>query len=85
MQHTVVIAGVPYLDGGCSTKIPYPWAVSEGFKKIVVVKTREWNYRRKEEKLHSEGSVYVIQNLLPHEFNFILIILQRPFNDPPVS
>lgn len=48
VSRPVVIDGVPYLDGGCSTKIPYPWAVSEGFKKIVVVKTREWDYRRKE-------------------------------------
>ncbi|MCR5686860.1 MAG: patatin family protein [Lachnospiraceae bacterium] len=48
VSRPVVIDGIPYLDGGCSTKIPYDWAVSEGFEKIVVVKTREWEYRRRE-------------------------------------
>ena len=48
VSRPVVIGGVPYLDGGCSTKIPYPWAGEEGFKKIIVVKTREWSYRRNE-------------------------------------
>lgn len=44
VSRPVVIDGVPYLDGGCSTKIPYKWAMDEGFDKIVVVKTREWGY-----------------------------------------
>lgn len=48
VSRPVVIDGTPYLDGGCSTKIPYRWAVDEGFDKIVVVKTREWEYRRNE-------------------------------------
>lgn len=46
VSRPVVIKGVPYLDGGCSTKIPYPYAVREGADKIVVIKTREWSYRR---------------------------------------
>lgn len=45
VSRPVVIDGVPYLDGGCSTKIPYHWALEEGYKKIVVVKTRDWEYR----------------------------------------
>ena len=49
VSRPVVIRGVPYLDGGCAVKIPYPWAVKEGYSKIIVVKTREWEYRRKEE------------------------------------
>ncbi len=48
VSRPVVIGGVPYLDGGCSTKIPYPWAVEQGYKKIIVIKTREWDYRRNE-------------------------------------
>ena len=37
----VKIDGIPYLDGGCSCKIPYRWALKKGFKKIIVIKTRE--------------------------------------------
>ena len=48
VSRPVVIGGVPYLDGGCSEKIPYTWAKENGEKKIMVVKTREWAYRRKE-------------------------------------
>ena len=58
VSRPVVINGIPYLDGGCSTKIPYPWAVSEGFDKIVVVKTREWEYRRKEDERHLVNRMY---------------------------
>lgn len=48
VSRPVVIGGVPYLDGGCSAKIPYEWAKKQGEKKIVVIKTKEWSYRRKE-------------------------------------
>ena len=48
VSRPVVINGVPYLDGGCSEKIPYTWAKENSEKKIIVVKTREWAYRRKE-------------------------------------
>ena len=47
LSRPVVINGTPYMDGGCSTKVPYRWAVEDGQKKIVVVKTREREYRRK--------------------------------------
>ncbi len=43
----VLINGVPYLDGGCAEKIPYPWAKQSGEDRIVVVRTRELSYRRK--------------------------------------
>ncbi len=48
ISRPVVIDGIPYLDGGCSEKIPYTWAKENGEKKIIVVKTREWGFRRKE-------------------------------------
>ncbi len=51
VSRPVVMHGTPYLDGGCSTKIPYRWAVDEGYKKIIVVKTREWDFIRSEEPL----------------------------------
>lgn len=43
----VMIKGVPYLDGGCAEKIPFPWSEQSGEKKIMVVRTRELEYRRK--------------------------------------
>ena len=48
LSRPVVIDGVPYMDGGCSEKIPYTWAKENKEKKIVVVRTREREYRRKE-------------------------------------
>ena len=48
LSSPVMIGGTPYLDGGCAEKIPYRWAAAQGERKIVVVKTREWDYRRKE-------------------------------------
>lgn len=44
----VMIDGVPYLDGGCSCKIPYQWALDQGFEKIVVIRTRDPAFRKKE-------------------------------------
>ncbi|MBO6109069.1 MAG: patatin family protein [Eubacterium sp.] len=48
LSRPVVIDGIPYMDGGCSEKIPYTWAKEHHEKKIVVVKTREREFRRKE-------------------------------------
>ncbi len=44
----VVIDGQPYLDGGCSCKIPFQWALDAGFRNIVVVRTNPRAYRREE-------------------------------------
>ena len=44
----VMIDGAPYLDGGCSCKIPYQWALDQGFEKIVVIRTRDPSFRKKE-------------------------------------
>ena len=52
------IGGVPYLDGGCAEKIPYEWAKNCGEEKIVVVKTREWDYRRKEGESRLVKTIY---------------------------
>ena len=55
----VMINGIPYIDGGCADKIPYRWAKEhEQSKKIVVVKTREWEYRRKENGSRIARRVY---------------------------
>lgn len=37
-----------YLDGGCACKVPYQKAIDEGYEKIIVVRTRDPKYRKKE-------------------------------------
>ena len=55
----VDIDGVPYLDGGCSCKIPYQWAIDSGFDKIVVVRTRQSSFRKQiKEHRNSKKSLY---------------------------
>ncbi|MCD7893997.1 MAG: patatin family protein [Erysipelotrichaceae bacterium] len=48
----VDIDGKPYLDGGCEDKIPYRWAIKQGYKKIIVVRTRPKWYRKDLTKKH---------------------------------
>ncbi|MCR4955270.1 MAG: patatin family protein [Lachnospiraceae bacterium] len=43
----VEIDGVPYLDGGCSCKLAYQWALDQGYEKIIVIRTREQGFRKK--------------------------------------
>ena len=43
----VMIDDVPYLDGGCISRVPYQWAIDQGYDKIVVVRTRDLTYRKK--------------------------------------
>ena len=46
VSEMVSVGGVPCLDGGCTVKIPYQWALDNGFEKIVVVRTRPISFRR---------------------------------------
>ncbi len=50
----VIVDDAPYLDGGCSCKTPYNWAINEGYEKIIVIKTKEESYRKDELKLESK-------------------------------
>ena len=54
----VKIDGVPHLDGGCSCKTPYQWALDQGFEKIVVILTRELGFRKKEKESALHLKVY---------------------------
>lgn len=50
----VNVDGIPCLDGGCSCRIPYKWAIDQGYKKIVIIRTRDRTYRKPiHEKKHS--------------------------------
>ena len=44
----VYVDGVPYLDGGVADAIPLRRAISDGFKRNVVVLTRNAGYRKRE-------------------------------------
>ncbi len=48
VSRMVTVDGRPCLDGGCSVHIPIRWALEQGYEKIVVVRTRQRGFRRKE-------------------------------------
>ena len=54
----VELDGVPCLDGGCSCKIPYRWAINAGYENVVVVKTRERGFRKSPEVKNSARLFY---------------------------
>lgn len=55
---TVPVSGVPHLDGGCSCKIPYLWALEQGFEKILVIRTREADFRKPDKVSKAALRVY---------------------------
>ena len=42
----VIIDDIPYLDGGCTDKVPIEWAMNHNFKNVVVVRTRPEGFRK---------------------------------------
>ena len=54
----VMIDGTPYLDGGCACKIPYQWALDEGYERIIVIRTRELSFRKRLKKSSAAFKVY---------------------------
>lgn len=42
----VNVEGHLYLDGGCACKVPYRWALEQGFEKILIVRTRPRDYKK---------------------------------------
>lgn len=49
LSKPVVLDGVPYLDGGVADPIPVMWALSQGYEKVLVVKTRVRGWRQKKD------------------------------------
>lgn len=47
LSKPVIIDDKPYLDGGCDDRIPYKWAMNQGYKKIIVIRTRDRDFRIK--------------------------------------
>lgn len=48
LSKPVTVDGIPCLDGGVRVKIPYRWALDEGYEKVVVVETKPRGMRRNE-------------------------------------
>ena len=58
ISRPVVIGGIPYLDGGCSVHIPYDYALKQGDEKVMVVKTREREFRIEGKKMLAARRMY---------------------------
>jgi len=43
----VKVEGELYLDGGCSCKVPYIWALNKNMEKVIIIRTRPKDYRKK--------------------------------------
>lgn len=54
----VEVDGEKCLDGGVSRRIPIQFAIDEGFDKIVVVRTRNREYRKKAKPVRSQALIY---------------------------
>ena len=54
----VDVEGIPCLDGGCSCGIPFRWALDQGFEKIVVIRTRHRDFRKKPKEKATAERVY---------------------------
>lgn len=61
VSRPVVIKKVPYLDGGCAERIPYRWALDEGYDKIMVIRTRDRNYRKEEKEYKALNRLFYWQ------------------------
>lgn len=72
----VFVDGTPCLDGGCVCKIPFDWAINEGYEKIIVIKTREDSFRKPDEVKTEQVK---ISNLIYKEYPEFAKVL--PYND----
>ena len=62
LSRPVMVEGKPCLDGGCSVKVPFRWALRHEFEKIVVIRTREREYRRDESSFDTKMAGIVYHN-----------------------
>lgn len=52
------VDGIPMVDGGVCDAIPVRRPLEEGFKKLVIVLTRNKGYRKKDKDFHLPGFIY---------------------------
>lgn len=75
----VLLDGKKYLDGGCSLKVPFQWAMKEGYEKIIVIRTRHKNYRY--EKLEANHQALRFYGKRYPEFAQTLSLSNKRYND----
>lgn len=52
------VDGIPMVDGGVCDAIPVQRALDEGYKKLVIILTRNKGYRKKEKDFYLPGFIY---------------------------
>ncbi len=45
ISRPIVINGDPYLDGGCSVRVPWRFAFENGYQKIIIIRNRPESFR----------------------------------------
>lgn len=73
----VKVDGKPYLDGGLSDSIPLKRAITYGNKKIVIISTKGYGYRK---KLISKGQRRIYERAYRKYPNLVKTILYRPIH-----
>lgn len=68
VSQPINIDGTEYFDGGCADKVPYRWAMENGYDKIIVVRTREKSYRKDTSK---NGVVSLAEKKFKHYPEFV--------------
>lgn len=74
----IEVNGKHYLDGGSAVKIAYPWAIENGFEKIVVVRTRDKNWRYDDLKESKAAKTFYRKR---PEFAKVLADTHRRYNE----
>ena len=75
----VYIEDEPYLDGGCDDRIPFKYAINNGHKKIVVIRTRDKAFRIKPNFDRRYGITKRWYANYPH-FSYILARTDEDYN-----
>lgn len=80
VSRPVPLGNSVYLDGGCSDKIPFQWAFDQGYEKVVVVRTREPEYRKKISSKRANKATDVFYRKFP-KFAKSLDKMNKNYND----
>ncbi len=73
----VKVDGKPYLDGGLADSIPLKRAIKYGNKKIVIISTKGYGYRK---KLISKGQRRIYERAYRKYPNLVKTIMYRPIH-----
>ena len=77
VSKVVKIDGKPYLDGAIECNVPIEWAIEQNYKKIIVVLTRNKEYRKKPVSNKMEKMYKLVYKKYP---NLLKTMHNRPNN-----